>query len=61
MRLYLCCQVKEREMSSTIFFSEFSTNMYMVGGNVDESVGNENVKSMYMMSKHVHELSCLKL
>lgn len=28
----------------------------MVGGNVDESVGNENVKSMYMLVYHVHDM-----
>ena len=30
--------------------------MYMVGLNEGKSSGNENVKSMYMMVKHVHNM-----
>ena len=42
-----------------IFFLEFRTNMYMVGKNEGKSVGNENVKSMYMKPKHVHVVNTL--
>ena len=30
--------------------------MYMMGKNEGEHIGNENVKSMYMMIKHVHNM-----
>ena len=30
--------------------------MYIVWQNEDKSVGNENVKSMYMIPKHVHDM-----
>lgn len=38
------------------FFSEFCINMYMVGWNEGKSVGNEDIKSMYMLLKHVHDM-----
>ena len=38
------------------FFLEFRTNMYMMGENAGKSSGNEDVKSMYMMVKHVHNM-----
>ena len=31
------------------FFLEFRVNMYMVGENEGKAIGNENVKSMYML------------
>ena len=30
-------------------FLEFCVNMYMVGQNEGKAIGNENVKSMYML------------
>ena len=39
-----------------LFFLEFCTNMYMMGENAGKSSGNEDVKSMYMMVKHVHNM-----
>ena len=39
-----------------LFFLDFCTNMYMVEENAGKSSGNENVKSMYMMVKHVHDM-----
>ena len=41
------------------FFLEFCANMYMVAIISIKHIDNEIIKSMYMMVKHVHELTCL--
>ena len=37
-------------------FLEFCTKMYMVGQNRIKYIDNEQIKSMYMMVQHVHDM-----
>ena len=49
-------QVEASKTWCVRFFLEFCTRMYMVGQNRIKYIDNEQIKSMYMMVQHVHDM-----